>query len=186
MWLNASRAQVRRRHWVRLIFDLPSVCEARVLPRKHPEAIKEAVASLAGTATRKKKGRGGFDTGFDYWPTQKKRGAALRWISRLNPITLITGIETERESYPPNRASGHLFSSPHLTCFALARARSGPDARDEGLTGETTVSGNARLAEKGAHAAAPKIRVSDLVRQIMAGGLWALNKRRARVCPRAA
>ena len=64
----------------------------------------------------------------------KRRRAALRWISRLYVITLITGIEIARESYSKPRERP-LFSSPHLTCFALARARSGPNARDEVLTG---------------------------------------------------
>ena len=62
-----------------------------------------------------------------------------------------------RESHPKPRERPQ-FSSPLLTCFALARARSGPDARDEGLTGETTVSGNARLAVRQRHAAAKKRR----------------------------
>ena len=45
------------------------------------------------------------------WPGRNKKSAprAVRWISRLHPITLITGIETKRESYPPNRVSGQNF-----------------------------------------------------------------------------
>ena len=99
-------------------------------------------------------------------PPKKRAPRGVALIPRLDTITLISASTPTRENHTPNRASGHLFSSPHLTCFALARARSGPGARDEARTGSLAVSGTARLAVRQRHAAAPKIRVSDLVSRI--------------------
>jgi len=89
------------------------------------------------------------DAGFDTRPPTRKaapRGVLLDIApppdhsdQRIDPDA------RESHSKPRERPK---FSSPHLTCFALARARSGPDARDEARTGAVTASGNARLAEK--------------------------------------
>ena len=95
------------------------------------------------------------DAGFDTRPPTRKaapRGVLLDIApppdhsdQRIDPDA------RESHSKPRERPK---FSSPHLTCFALARARSGPDARDEALTGSSAVSGNARLAVRQRHAAA--------------------------------
>ncbi len=89
------------------------------------------------------------DAGFDTRPPTRKaapRGVLLDIApppdhsdQRIDPDA------RESHSKPRERPK---FSSPHLTCFALARARSGPDARDEGLNsnGSVAVSENARLA----------------------------------------
>ena len=69
---------------------------------------------------------------FDSWPASKKQAPrSVRCLARLHRITLDQGIVHETRDQTPNRVTRPLFPSPHLTCFALARARSGPDARDE-------------------------------------------------------
>ena len=85
---------------------------ARATPKtKRPEAIKEAVASLAGTARDSAGGCSGFDAGiFDSWPAAKNAAPrAVRWISHRDVITLITGIEIARESHPKPRERPIIF-----------------------------------------------------------------------------
>ena len=89
------------------------------------------------------------DAGFDTRPPTRKaapRGVLLDIAPPPDHSDQRIDPDARKSNSKPRERP--LFSSPHLTCFALARARSGPDARDEGLTGETTVPGNARLAEK--------------------------------------
>ena len=54
-------------------------------------------------------GHNKFDAGFDLAKAKKRRRAALRWISRLHVITLFTGIEIARESYPKPRERPFIF-----------------------------------------------------------------------------
>ena len=89
------------------------------------EAIKEAVASLAGTCRGKGWRRGAHIVrrGFRPGQSQKRRYAALRWISRLHTITLITGIEHARESHPKPRDRPKIFMDDVLEVFRVRRAR---------------------------------------------------------------
>ena len=72
----------------------------------------------------------------------------LRCISRLHTIPLIRPPSSTSENHTPNRASGQNFHHHISSYLALTRARSGPDARDEGRNsnGSVAVSENARLA----------------------------------------
>ena len=80
------------------------------------------------------------DAGFPKLASKRERGAArVSCISRAPPITLDQGIELDaRESFSKPRERPK-FSSPYLKRFGLARARSGPDARDEARTGSVPV-----------------------------------------------
>ena len=79
---------------------------------------------------------------------QKTAPRRVRWISRRHTITLDQGIELDTRDQAPNRASGPNFHHHISSYLALTRARSGPDARDEGLNsnGSVAASENARLA----------------------------------------
>ena len=136
-----------------------SKCRARA-PSKHLKARSGAVASFAGTCGGNgwRPGGPGVRRGFRPGQSAKRalRGVALDIAPPPDHSDQRIDPDARKSNSKPRERP--LFSSPLLTCFALARARSGPDARDEGLTGETTVSGNARLAVRQRHAAAKKRR----------------------------
>ena len=149
------------------------------------EAIKEAVASLAGTCRGNGWRRGAHIVrrGFRPGQSQKRRYAALRWISRLHTITLITGIEHARESHPKPRDRPKIFMDDVLEVFRTSFGSMGLD-------------GSARrcfFAATSWSSAASRGRFSAGASSREGGGggsmsvswredFWALNMRRARVC----
>ena len=72
------------------------------------------------------------------WPRGETRARPALHIATLHdPSDQATKLD-KRESFSKPRERPK-FSSPYLKRFGLARARSGPDARDEARTGSVPV-----------------------------------------------